>query len=152
MQHLGTAKTVPIMIILGLLLATLVCVAAMASAATFAGDWRWSGWGMGSGHMQRMMGGGTNSSNAPVSVGGKTEAVAMRGSVFAPGNLQVPVGATVTWTNFDAVPHTASAKDGSWDTGIFNGGESKSITFDRAGDYEYYCKVHPAMIARLTVR
>ncbi len=152
MQHLGTAKTVPIMIILGLLLATLVCVAAMASAATFAGDWLWSGWGMGSGHMQRMMGGGTNSSNAPVSVGGKTEAVAMRGSVFAPGNLQVPVGATVTWTNFDAVPHTASAKDGSWDTGIFNGGESKSITFDKAGDYEYYCKVHPAMIAYLAVR
>jgi plastocyanin len=49
-------------------------------------------------------------------------------------------------------PHTASAKDGSWDTGIFNGGESKSITFDKPGDYEYYCKVHPAMIARLTVR
>ena len=28
----------------------------------------------------------------------------------------------------------------------------KAITFDKAGDYEYYCAVHPNMVARLTVR
>ena len=78
MQQLGTPKTVPIMIVAGALLAMLVCAVWMISAVTIAGDWRWSGWGMGNGHMQRMMGGGTNSANAPVAVGGKTEAVAMR--------------------------------------------------------------------------
>ncbi len=152
MHQTRVSKTLPLAFIAGVMLAAAVFFTAMAAFTVARGDWGMSGWGMGSGHMQQMMGGGTNSSNAPVTAGGKTEAVAMRGSVFAPGNLQVPVGATVTWTNFDAVPHTASAKDGSWDTGIFNGGESKSITFDKAGDYEYYCKVHPAMIAYLAVR
>ena len=46
------------------------------------------------------------------------------------------------------MPHTATAKDGSWDTGILNKGDTKTITFDKAGDYQYYCKVHPNMIAR----
>lgn len=151
MQRIDSQRTLPLMIVAAVLAISFTALAVTAVFAMSRGDWN-MGWGMGSGHMGRMMGGGTNSSNAPVSVGGKTEAVAMRGSAFEPGNLQVPVGATVTWTNFDAVPHTASAKDGSWDTGIFNSGESKSITFDKAGDYEYYCKVHPAMIAHLTVR
>jgi len=151
MQHTGSPKTVSLAFVAGVMVAAAVFFTAMAAFAMTRGDWGIGGWSM-NGHMQRMMGGGTNSSNVPVSVGGKTEAVAMRNSTFAPGNLEVPVGATVTWTNYDAVPHTASAKDGSWDTGIFNGGESKSITFDKAGDYEYYCKVHPAMIAHLTVR
>jgi plastocyanin len=131
-----------------------VSVAGLAVTTVFAmsrGNWS-TGWGMGSGHMGRMMGGGTNSSNAPVSVGTKAESVAIRDFAFAPGNLQIPVGATVTWTNYDDAPHTATAKDGSWDTGILNKGDTKTIAFDKAGEYEYYCKVHPNMVARLTVK
>lgn len=140
---------------LALLLVALITGAVVLSAATFSavahGGWG-MGMGMGGGHMGGMMGGGTNSSNAPVSIGTKTEAVAIRGSAFAPGNLQVPVGASVTWTNYDDVPHTATAKDGSWDTSLLNKGETKTLTFDNAGDYTYYCKVHPNMVARLQVR
>ena len=110
-----------------------------------------SGWNM-RGHMGRMMGGGQNTSGAPLAIGSTSEPVTIRNSAYSPGNLQVPVGATVTWTNDDDVPHSATARDGSWDTGLLNKGESKSITFDKPGDYEYYCKVHPNQIARLTVR
>jgi plastocyanin len=120
------------------------------------GGWG-NGWGMMGGssmndHMQRMMGTGTNSSNATPSVGSTAETVRISNFTFTPGNLQVPVGAKVTWTNEDSAPHTATAKDGSWDTGILNQGESKTLTFAKAGDYEYYCKVHPSMIARVTVK
>jgi plastocyanin len=151
MQQAGSPKTLPLVFIAGVMVAALVFFTAMAAFAMARGDWGMGGWGM-NGHMQRMMGGGTNSSNAPLSVGSKTESVAIRNFAFATGNLQVPVGATVTWTNYDDVPHTATAKDGSWDTGLLNKGDTKTITFDKAGEYEYYCKVHPNMVARLTVK
>ena len=148
MRRTGTPGMLPLAIAAILAAAALLSMAAMATYAMTRGDWGM----MGNGHMRGMMGGGANTSNATPSVGTKSESVAMRDFAFSPGNLQVPVGATVTFTNDDAAPHTATAQDGSWDTGLLNKGDSKAITFDQAGDYEYYCKVHPAMIARLTVR
>ncbi len=124
---------------------------ALISAALLVGIVASAGMAFGRGHMGGMMGGGTNSSSATVTTGGTANTVDIRDFAFSPGNLQVPVGATVTFTNYDSAPHTATAKDGSWDTGILNQGQSKTITFEKAGDYTYYCKVHPNMVARLRV-
>ena len=151
MQRIDSQRTLPLMIAALVLAVSCTALAVTAMFAMSRGDWG-MGWGMGSGHMGRMMGGGTNSSNAPLTAGSTAESVAIRDFAYAPGNLQIPVGATVTWINYDAAPHTATAKDGSWDTGIFNKGEKKAITFGKAGEYEYYCTVHPNMIARLTVQ
>lgn len=152
MNRTGTLRMFPIAVLAVVLAAGAVCLVAASAFAVSRGGWSMGGWGMGSGHMQRMMGGGTNSSNAPLSVGGKTERASIRDYAFAPGNLQIPVGATVTWTNYDDVPHTATAKDGNWDTGILNKGDTKTLSFDKAGDYTYYCTVHPSMVARLQVQ
>ena len=153
MRRTGAPGMLPLVIAAILAAGALLSMAAMATYAMTRGDWGTGNWAMmGDGHMGGMMGGGADTSNATPSVGTKSEAVAMRDFAFTPGNLQVPVGATVTFTNDDAAPHTATAQDGSWDTGLLNKGESKAITFDKAGDFEYYCTVHPAMIARLTVR
>ena len=151
MQQLRTPR--PALALIAFVLATgIVAVMVTGAFAMSRGDWGMgSGVRMGGGHMGHMMGGGTNTSNAPVSVGGAAESIAIRNFAFAPGNPQVPVGATVTFTNYDDAPHSATAKDGSWDTGILNKGESKMITFDKPGDYTYYCKVHPSMVARLQV-
>ena len=89
---------------------------------------------------------------ASFATGGSTEGVSIRDYAYEPVNLRVPVGATITWTNHDGAPHDARAKDGSWTTDMLTRGEKDSITFDTPGDYEYYCTVHPDMIARLTVR
>jgi plastocyanin len=110
-----------------------------------------SGWNM-RGHMGRMMGGGQNTSGAPLTAGGTSASVSIRDYTYTPGNLQVPLGATVTWTNYDDVPHTASGKSGDWDTGTLNKGDSAAVTFRVAGDYTYYCTVHPSMVARLVVK
>lgn len=114
--------------------------------AALAGDWDMSG------HMDGMMGRGKNASDTPLVIGGRAEAVEMEDSTFSPGNLQVPAGATVTWTNRDSVPHDAAAVDGSWKTKMLSRSESGSLTFDRPGEYEYYCTVHPSMKARLSVK
>ena len=132
----------------GFLYAGLVLVSLAMLVGVVVSSWT----AFGGGHMGGMMRSGSNTSGATVTVGGTSETIDIRNFTYAPGNLQVPVGATVTWTNFDGAPHTATAKDGSWDTGTLNRGESKSITFDKAGDYQYYCRIHPAMKARLQVR
>ena len=70
---------------------------------------------------------------------------------YAPADLTITAGDTVTWTNLDAVAHTATDTGGAWDTGLLEQGESASITFTAAGTYEYLCTPHPSMTGRITV-
>lgn len=65
--------------------------------------------------------------------------------------LRIPVGTTVTWTNDDAMLHTATAVDGSFDSGFLAAGDSWSYTFDEPGEFEYYCLPHPWMRATVIV-
>ena len=48
--------------------------------------------------------------------------------------------------------HSSTAKDGSWDTENLSKGDTRARTFYKAGDYIYYCKIHPSMVAQLQVR
>jgi len=63
----------------------------------------------------------------------------------------LPKDATVTWTNKDVAPHTATASDGSFDTGIFNAGSSASAMVKGQGDIQYHCTIHPWMHGSLQV-
>jgi plastocyanin len=109
------------------------------------------GWNM-HGQMGGMMGAGRNTSaDAPV-VGDARNTIDIREYSFLPGNLTIRVGASVTWTNRDSVPHNATAGGNAWSTRTLSGGESDSLTFATAGDYTYYCTIHPQMTARLSVR
>jgi plastocyanin len=57
----------------------------------------------------------------------------------------------VTWTNQDFAPHTATADDGSFDTGRLDQGETGSVTFDQPGTYTYTCTFHPNMKGTVVV-
>jgi plastocyanin len=78
-------------------------------------------------------GGARASASATVSVGD---------NFFSPASVSVAVGDTVTWRNDGAAPHSATAENGSFDTGVFNSGQSRSETFTQAGTISYYCTVH----------
>jgi amicyanin len=82
---------------------------------------------------------------------GTGHTVEISGFAYSPAELTIQVGDTVTWTNLDAVQHTATATDGSWDTGLFGEGESASITFTAPGTYDYLCTPHPSMTGRIVV-
>ncbi|MFQ5381255.1 MAG: cupredoxin family copper-binding protein [Dehalococcoidia bacterium] len=106
---------------------------------------------MGPDHHRGMHGGGDDTrSDAQVRASGDTE-IEIRDFAFRPGNVQVEAGASVTWTNSDPVPHTATALDREWDTGVLAEGDSGSIRFDEPGIYEYRCLPHPDMKARIEV-
>lgn len=68
-------------------------------------------------------------------------------SVFeaAPGDI-------IRWTNYDLVPHTATAIDGSWDTGHLGRGGTSGIILRPGMQQEYYCRYHPSMKGRISLR
>lgn len=76
-------------------------------------------------------------------------AVEIKGFKFSVEELQVAVGDTVTFTNVDGAPHTATATDGSFDTGRLGNGDSATITITAAGTFDYFCEVHPMMKAKI---
>ncbi|MCF6220368.1 MAG: plastocyanin/azurin family copper-binding protein [Robiginitomaculum sp.] len=63
--------------------------------------------------------------------------------------LNVKIGDTVTWTNKDIVPHTATASDKSWDSGRLNKGESFTLTITNQTKLNYFCLYHRQMQAKL---
>jgi plastocyanin len=64
--------------------------------------------------------------------------------MFNPAGQQASPGATVTWTFDGASPHTVTADDGSFDSGILAQGSTFTMTFQDAGTYAYYCALHGA--------
>jgi plastocyanin len=67
------------------------------------------------------------------------------------GDETVAVGASVTVTNEDTVGHTWTSVDNDFDSGTLARGESFEFTFEEAGEYEYFCSIHPQMEGTITV-
>ncbi len=133
----------PPLVALGVVLISLVVLAVFSAAmmANMMGDGHWG-----------MMGGGRGSDpnrETPQAV----HDVRIEDFAFAPANIVVDVGTTVTWTNYDGARHTVTSDEGDeLESPLFGRGETYSHTFDRAGEYAYYCKPHPFMKGLVTVR
>ncbi len=87
----------------------------------------------------------TESEPAPSGEAAKSEKVQIVEFTYEPDPVVVQVGGKVTWQNEDTAPHTATADDGSFDTGIIEKGKLGSATFKEAGTFTYFCEVHPTM-------
>jgi plastocyanin len=87
----------------------------------------------------------------PAAVAAATENVTISDFQFTPAQITVQQGDTVTWTNEGPTAHSATASDGSFDTGIFSAGGSRSHTFDEAGTFAYICTPHPNMHGTVVV-
>ena len=59
--------------------------------------------------------------------------------------ITVTVGTTVEWTNSDPLPHTVTANDKSFNSGLIQPGKTYRHTFTKAGTFSYYCIPHPFM-------
>jgi plastocyanin len=111
-----------------------------------------------------MMGAGGNATNATNTgaTGGSTSVSIVQGSsslttdAYQPNPIQVNAGATVTWTNDDSQPHTATSgenvtPDGTFDSGILAPAATFEHTFTAAGEYPYFCILHPNMVGTVSV-
>ncbi len=71
---------------------------------------------------------------------------------YNPGTVTINAGESVTWTNNDSVPHTATAQDRSvLQSGTLQPGDSYTQQFDAAGTYEYFCEFHANMKGTVVV-
>ncbi len=70
---------------------------------------------------------------------------------FIPAEVTVDVGGVVTWSNDDSAAHTVTAggaadgPSGVFDSSLFMAGTTFSHTFESAGEFPYFCMVHPWM-------
>jgi plastocyanin len=81
-----------------------------------------------------------------------THQVSIENFAFMPASLSVQVGDTVTWTNNDDAPHTATADNGAFDSDTLDIGGTNSFTFTTAGEFTYFCSIHPDMTGTITVQ
>jgi plastocyanin len=77
--------------------------------------------------------------------------ISVNSAAYDPEVLTVKVGTKVTWVNDDLEAHSATADDGSFDTGVLQAGEKATITFDKPGTYGYYCIPHPYLRGTIVV-
>ena len=77
---------------------------------------------------------------------------------YVPNPVDVKVGESVTWTNDDSQIHTATSgtvggeDSGSvFDSGILSPKATFDFTFDTAGEYDFYCTLHPQMFGKVVV-
>jgi plastocyanin len=72
--------------------------------------------------------------------------VMIKDFAYDPDPVTIKVGESVTWTNQDTAPHTATGMDREvLQSGKLDQGQSFTQTFDTAGSYEYFCEYHPNM-------
>lgn len=62
---------------------------------------------------------------------------------FAPRDLTINAGETITWTNDGARPHTVTDRGGTFDTNPVAPRRSESVTFSVPGKYAYFCRINP---------
>ena len=89
---------------------------------------------------------------AMVKVAATSATVTIDHHAFAPAALTIAVGTTVIWKNADDTPHTVTDKSGGFRSEGLDTGDSFSHTFTTAGDYTYFCSLHPFMVGEIVVK
>ena len=71
---------------------------------------------------------------------------------FKPQNIKVTVGTKVTWTNNDTTTHQIVSKGDPFPgDGTIDPNQSYTVTFDKAGTYDYFCGIHNSMTGSIVV-
>src|SRR5918998_524216 len=75
---------------------------------------------------------------------------------WSPNPVQVSAGTTITWTNDDSQPHAVNSGENATPTGLFDSGimapaATFEHTFTEAGEYPYFCLLHPNMVGTVSV-
>jgi amicyanin len=82
-----------------------------------------------------------------------THDVAIELFQYQPPVIEIEAGDSVTWSNSDAIEHSATfaSNELDIDTGLFQQDESITLTFPESGTYDYFCTRHPTMTGSVIV-
>jgi LPXTG-motif cell wall-anchored protein len=89
---------------------------------------------------------------APTVTAASSSTVVIKNFAFSPSSVTINEGDTVTWRNDDSATHTATADDGTFDTGGLTTGTTGQYRFEKAGTFAYHCTPHPSMTGTVIVK
>ncbi len=89
---------------------------------------------------------------APEAQASKVVEVKVDNFSFSPQTITIAPGTTVTWTNRDDIPHTVVSDDKVFKSKVLDTDEKFSFTFDKAGNFPYFCSIHPKMTGKVIVQ
>jgi plastocyanin len=89
---------------------------------------------------------------AAVAAQDATNVITIDNFTFSPKELTVAVGTTVKWVNHDDIPHAIVEKKTTFRSKALDTDDSYSYTFTSAGDFDYFCGLHPHMVGKVIVR
>ena len=72
-----------------------------------------------------------------------THTVTIDGARFSPADLTVRAGDTIVWVNNDILAHTATARNGAFDSKVIEPGKRWKFVVKQKGNFEYTCSFHP---------
>jgi plastocyanin len=96
--------------------------------------------------------------NVSITVGATSKTT----DAYSPNPVEANVGDKVIWTNDDTTPHTATSGSAATPDGKFGGnaetggtilvkGKTQEFTFTEAGEYPYFCTLHPNMVGTVNI-
>ena len=71
---------------------------------------------------------------------------------YSPVPLTVKVGTQVTWINHDDIPHTVDSTQGKFKSAALDTDDKFEFKFTEAGEYPFYCRIHPKMTGKIIVQ
>ena len=101
-------------------------------------------------------GGGDDEATTATSVSIVAGSSELTDDAYQPNPIEVSIDDTVTWTNDDIAQHTVTSgeggePDGEFDSSIMSTGTTFEHTFTEAGEYPYFCTLHPNMVGTVIV-
>lgn len=87
---------------------------------------------------------------APALAEGTAE-VTIDNFAFTPQTLQVKAGTTVTFVNHDDIPHSVVSGTKAFRSPALDTDEKYTFTFTKAGEFAYFCGLHPHMTGKVVV-
>jgi len=97
--------------------------------------------------------------NVSIAAGSNTQGCETTDECYVESKVTIDVGSEVTWTNDDTASHTVTSgdignvgPDGKFDSGLISSGQTFSQKFEEAGEFPYFCQVHPWMAGMVIVQ
>lgn len=97
------------------------------------------------------------SAEVSIPAGASTAGCEETNECYIESEVTIDVGSEVVWTNDDSASHTVTSgdpkngPDGTFDSGLFLAGQTFSHKFEEAGEFAYFCQVHPWMQGKVIV-
>jgi plastocyanin len=80
-------------------------------------------------------------------------------TAYDPNPVTIKAGENVTWINNDSDAHTVTSGSpgddnagSAFDSGYLGPHRAFTHVFDKAGEFDYYCAIHPNMVGKVTVK